>query len=236
MTWQDIYLICFVAGLGWTLLTLLMGSLHLHLPHLHGHGPSGLHAGHAAGAHAGGHHGAGHAGTSSASGHGQAGQGRGHLGLSWMSSLLNPSAFSIFLAWFGGAGYLLTRGALLTFWLVLGISMTTGLAGALGIAWVMRLVTRNEKPLDPADYEMVGVLGTVTSPVRPGGVGEMVYVREGARRPLAVKAERNQPISPGTEVVVTRFENGIALVRTWIELEQSAGLRGLQQETGEGDQ
>jgi membrane protein implicated in regulation of membrane protease activity len=153
-----------------------------------------------------------------------------------MSSLLNPSAFSIFLAWFGGAGYLLTRGALLTFWLVLGISMTTGLAGALGIAWVMRLVTRNEKPLDPADYEMVGVLGTVTSPVRPGGVGEMVYVREGARRPLAVKAERNQPISPGTEVVVTRFENGIALVRTWIELEQSAGLRGLQQETGEGDQ
>jgi membrane protein implicated in regulation of membrane protease activity len=152
-----------------------------------------------------------------------------------MSSLLNPSALSIFLAWFGGAGYLLTRGAVLTFWLVLGISAITGMAGALAIAWVMRLVTRNEKPLDPADYEMAGVLGTVTALVRPGGVGEMVYVREGARRPVAVKAELNQPIAAGAEVVVTRFENGVAFVKTWTELEESTGLRGLQQGTGEGN-
>lgn len=224
MAWQDIYLICFVVGLGWTLLTLLIGGLHLHLPHLHVSAPGGLHAGHAGGAHFHGHAGS-HAGGQA---HGSGSQSRAHLGMNWMSSLLNPSAFSIFLAWFGGAGYLLTRGAVLTFWLVLGVSAITGAAGAFAIAWVMRLVTRNEKPLDPADYEMVGVLGTVTSVVRPGGVGEMVYVREGSRRPLCVKSESSHLITPGTEVVVTRFESGFAYVKTWNELEQSAGLNGIR--------
>jgi membrane protein implicated in regulation of membrane protease activity len=136
-----------------------------------------------------------------------------------MSSLLNPSAVSVFLAWFGGAGYLLTRGAVFAFWMVLLISVVTGAAGAFAIGWVMRLVTRHEKPLDPADYEMVGVLGMVTSVIRAGGVGEMVYVREGARRPIAIKAENHQAIERGTEVVVTRLENGIAFVRTWAEFE-----------------
>lgn len=216
MTWQDIYLICFVVGIGWTLLTLLMGGLHLHLPHIHAHGV-GMHT------HVGGGHGHSHGSTSHGAGAGQH-QGN-HLGMTWISSLLNPSAASVFLAWFGGAGYLLTRGALFTFWLVLAISMVTGTAGAFAIAWVMRLVTLHEKPLDPGDYELVGVLGTVTSVVRPGGVGEMVYVREGARRPLAVKAERGAPIDRGTEVVVTRFENGIAYVKTWSEIEGGSWLQ-----------
>jgi hypothetical protein len=150
--------------------------------------------------------------------------GRNHLGMTWMSSLLNPSAISVFLAWFGGAGYLLTRGAVLTFWMVLLVSIVTGAAGGFAIGWVMRLVMKHEKPLDPADYEMVGVLGTLTCLLRPGGVGEMVYVRDGARRPLPVRAERNELIERGTEVVVTRLENGVAFVRTWSDLAELSGM------------
>ena len=37
MTWQDIYLVCFYLGLGLSVLSLLAGSSHLHLPHLHMH-------------------------------------------------------------------------------------------------------------------------------------------------------------------------------------------------------
>lgn len=224
MAWQDIYLICFFVGLGWTLLTVVLGGLHLHLPNVHLHGP-GIHV------HGGAQVGAAHGGR--AGGLAGGAQHRPHLGTSWVSSLLNPSAFSVFLAWFGGAGYLLTRGAVLAFWLVLGISIVTGAAGAFSIAWIMRLVMKHEKPLDPADYEMVGVLGTVTSVVRPGGVGEMVFVREGARRPLPVRAERNLPIDRGTEVVVTRIEDGIAYVKTWADLEGSQALSGMKSESGE---
>ena len=39
MTWSAFYLICFLVGFGLSALTLLIGSVHLHLLHLHfGHG------------------------------------------------------------------------------------------------------------------------------------------------------------------------------------------------------
>ena len=40
-----------------------------------------------------------------------------------------------------------------------------------------------ERPLDPADYEMIGVLGILTSGIRPGGVGELCFSRKVFIRP-----------------------------------------------------
>src|SRR5208283_4242229 len=37
MTWSDFYLICFLVGFGLSALSLLAGSAHLHIPHLHMH-------------------------------------------------------------------------------------------------------------------------------------------------------------------------------------------------------
>lgn len=37
MTWSEVYLICFLVGVGLSVLSLLAGSVHLHLPHLHLH-------------------------------------------------------------------------------------------------------------------------------------------------------------------------------------------------------
>jgi hypothetical protein len=75
--------------------------------------------------------------------------------------------------------------------------------------------------LDPADYEMIGVLGRVSSPIRPGGIGEVIYQRDGARKPLCAKSEEDISIARGEEVIVTRYEKGIAYVRTWEALTQS---------------
>ena len=49
MTWSEFYLICFFVGFGLSALTLVAGSAHLHLPHLHLH--HGMHLGHAHGVH-----------------------------------------------------------------------------------------------------------------------------------------------------------------------------------------
>ena len=65
---------------------------------------------------------------------------------------------------------------------------------------------------------MIGVLGHVSSTVRIGGVGEMVFTQDGTRRAAAIRAETNEPIARGAEVVVTRYENGIAYVRRWEDL------------------
>ena len=128
-----------------------------------------------------------------------------------------PTSMS-FLTWFGGTGYLLARYG--------GVSTLLALAGAAAIgavgSWllfrVLRQVLDDEQPLSAEDYELVGVLGRVASPMQEGGTGEMIYSLQGTRRGVAVRSEDRTPLPRGTEVVVTRFEKGIAYVKRWDEL------------------
>ena len=80
--------------------------------------------------------------------------------------------------------------------------------------------------MDPADYDMVGVLGRVTCNIRPDGVGELIYVRDGVRKPAPARSEDGNEIPRGEEVIVTRYEKGIAYVRTWEAMTQGNGLNG----------
>ena len=135
--------------------------------------------------------------------------------LNWMPSVVNPSCAAIFLAWFGGVGYLLARHSGLDFWINLGIALAVGLSGALLLATFLRVLESREQPMHATDYEMVGVLGQVASTIRPDGVGEVIYVRDGARKPVPACSDEGKEITRGEEVIVTRYEKGIAYVRTW---------------------
>ena len=64
---------------------------------------------------------------------------------------------------------------------------------------------------------MVGVLGKLSIPIRAGGTGELVYSQEGTRRVAGARSEDGAAIPKGVEVVVTRYEKGIAYVRVWDE-------------------
>ena len=134
------------------------------------------------------------------------------------SGAINPGTVMAFLAWFGGTGYLLERYATIWAYLALFLSIAGGLAGASIIFWVMLKLSANDRPLDPADYDMIGVLGKVASPIREGGTGELIFSRAGSRCAIAARSEDGARIPRGTEVVVTRFEKGIAYVRLWNEM------------------
>ena len=141
-------------------------------------------------------------------GHGQGG-----------ASRINFGTISAFLAWFGGAGYLFTRFHGGWFIAALAVAGVSGLAGAVVVfLFLAKVLLRHERPLDPEDYRMAGVLGHVTSGIRPNGMGEMMYTQDGARHSVAVRSEDGTAIAKGTEVVVTRYEKGIAFVRRWDEL------------------
>ena len=131
---------------------------------------------------------------------------------------MNFSTITAFLAWFGGTGYLLSRYTPIWIWLAFGLASVSGLAGASIVFWVLAKLMARDRTLDPADYDMIGVLGRVSSPVRVGGVGEMIFTQDGARRSAPISSEGGAAIARGTEVVVTRFERGIAYVRRWDEL------------------
>jgi membrane-bound ClpP family serine protease len=109
------------------------------------------------------------------------------------------------------------------------LATLVGLVGALLIFFfVAKVLMAHDYSMDPLDYEMVGVLGKVSSSVRPNGTGEMIFEQDGGRKACAARSELGEQLVKGEEVVVTRYESGIAYVRRWDELANAAGV--LQEE------
>ena len=132
---------------------------------------------------------------------------------------MNPVSLAAFLAWFGGVGYLLTRFSEVWFVAGLGIALLSGVTGA-GVIYLFlsKVLMSEDENLDAADYDMVGVLGRISMPIRAGGTGEMIYSQQGTRRTCGVRADDGAAVAKGTEVIVTRYEKGIAYVRLWTEM------------------
>ncbi|MDP9169087.1 MAG: hypothetical protein M3N54_00600 [Acidobacteriota bacterium] len=147
---------------------------------------------------------------------GHGGHGHGHSG---GVAKLNFGTVAAFLTWFGGAGYVLINWGGIGLALILMVAAAVGLAGAAIIFYfAAKVLAPGDKALDPEDYRMVGALGTVSSPLVSGGTGEMIFVQQGRRAGVPIRSEAGTPIPAGKEVVVTRYENGIAYVREWDEL------------------
>jgi membrane protein implicated in regulation of membrane protease activity len=195
VTIAELYLTCFVVGFALSALSVLLGGVHLHL-----HLPFHFHLGHV------GHMGHGSAGSNSL-------------------PAVNLGTVTAFLAWFGGVGFLLTRHSSIFALAALLIAIAAGFVGATVVfLLVTRLLLRYEAPMDPADYEMVGVLGRISARLRTGGTGELIFSRQGSRCSIAARSDDGSEIDKDVEVVVTRYERGIAYVRRWDEMAASAGV------------
>lgn len=134
-------------------------------------------------------------------------------------SKFNFGTIAAFLTWFGGAGYILSSWGRIGMAFILIVAVVIGFAGAAIIfVFAAKVLAPGDIALDPADYRMVGALGTVSSPVIPNGTGEMIFVQQGRRSAVPIRSESGTAIPTGKEVVVTRYENGIAYVREWEEL------------------
>jgi membrane protein implicated in regulation of membrane protease activity len=207
ITWADFFLICFAMGFCSSFFSFVLGGARIgkiHLPHVHTHVATHMPCPGAPGA---------------ATPQLGARTPSAHAVQSGGVSPFNFVSLMAFLAWFGGAGFLLTRYSGLWIGFGLLISVFFGLIGG-GVVFLFlsRVLIRPDESMDPADYEMVGVLGHVSSPIRPGGTGEIVYSQMGTRRVCGARCEDGGPIAKGTEVVVTRYEKGIVYVRPWSEI------------------
>ena len=201
MTLENFYLACFLIGLILSVLSFCVGVLNLHIPgleSLHHMHPHDLHL-----------HVHAHAGANGV-------------------SPFNFSSLMAFLAWFGGAGYLLTVWGKLGLLAIGALSVGAGFMGAMIVfLFLAKVLMRNEGTLYAADYHMEGVLGRVSSGIRQGGTGEIIYSQEGVRRTCGARSEDGAAITKGTEVVVTRYDRGIAYVKKWEDLAKEAGVNGV---------
>lgn len=189
---ETIFLAIFLFGALFTLVSAALGAISSFdhgFSHGHGHG---IHA----------HHGAAH---------------HGHL--SWVRDLplLNGSAVMGFLTWFGAAGFILVR---LSDWALPAVMLGALIGGSIGgylVARFLGLVLKGERVMDPEDYRLEGTVGQITIGIPGGGTGEVVFSKAGARRSEAARAAGGTPIPRGTEVVITEYVGGKAIVQPWAE-------------------
>ena len=197
MNWESFYLICFLVGLSLSVVSLLggMGHFggHVHMPHA-GHVPHvpHIHAGHVA--------------------HGAGGAVGGGADVPWW----NAFSILIFLCWFGAAGYLLTRYGNFVGGVVLVLAAICGIAGgAIIFLFLTKVLLPHERELTADETDVVGAVGRVSSAIRAGGTGEIVYQQMGAVRSAFARSDDGEPIQKQEEVYVIRYEKGVAYVRRW---------------------
>jgi membrane protein implicated in regulation of membrane protease activity len=214
MNWESFYLVCFLAGLMLSFVSLLggMGHFggHVHAPHL----PHAGHMGHGVGAHPG-----------SGGGGGSAGPGVGPEVPWW-----NAFSIMIFLCWFGAAGFLLTKYGSFVAGIVVVLAAICGLAGGVILFMFMnKFLLPHERELTADETDVVGVVGRVSSPIRAGGTGEIMYQQMGATRSAIARSDDGAAVAKEEEVYVIRYEKGIAYVKRWEDLPeanlQGAGIR-----------
>jgi hypothetical protein len=100
----------------------------------------------------------------------------------------------------------------------LGISICAGLgAGWLVFKFMVKLMQVSDQPLDSEDYRLEGSLGSISMPIREHGTGEIIFSLGGVRRCAGARSEDGKPMEKGTEVVIERYEKGIAYVKRWDE-------------------
>jgi hypothetical protein len=188
-----LFVVCFVAGLGLSVVSFVSGLEHVNVFDHIFHGHRVLHLPRGRGGHA--HH-----------------AGR-------RTSMINAAAITAFLTWFGGGGLLLQRLTTLSVSLVYTAATVIGLCGGAFINSVINALARRESNAE--SLSMIGVIGRTVVPIRAGdGTGEIVFTHAGTRRVAGARSDSGRAIEKGTEVVVTRYEKGIAYVATWNELEE----------------
>ena len=187
MSWPDFYLLCFLIGFLLSVVSFLAGAVHVHLP-FKLHLPFHLHH----------HHGGGIA--------------KGGLHLSWF----NASTVLAFLAWFGGTGYILTKHSNLVALVSLSIAVAAGFfAGWLVFRFMVRLLKESETQMNEWDYRHEGSVGTVSISIPVNGTGEVIFEQHGVRRSAGARSDDGGALEKGAEVVISRYEKGIAYVKRW---------------------
>jgi hypothetical protein len=229
-----IYLICFLAGVGFSALSLLTMFAHgIHFHHggaqLHGHGP----AHHGQGpTHQAGQHGAAQHGTAAGPKAVPHAPSQNVVKMTAQKAVaevaqasttatpwllrFNITALVLFLAIFGGVGLLLEDKHELASLLTAAIAVVCGFAGSTVVSRLLGVIIAREHPLEPVIF--TGTVAQVTMPIREGGgTGEIIYTLEGTRRCSGARSDDGRAIGKGAEVVIVRYDKGIAYVASFDE-------------------
>jgi membrane protein implicated in regulation of membrane protease activity len=175
-----IYSICFIVGLLFALISAFLGHLF------------------------GGHDAdAGHIDIGTG-GHAEAGfQETGMPGLSPFS----PTTITSFITAFGGFGFIFTRiPATRSPWVSAPLATLGALLTAAGVVTLFGwLFHKTQSSSESRVATLVGMTGTIITPIPANGVGEIAYVQAGSRYTAPARDERGAPVANGQTVKIVRI-------------------------------
>jgi membrane protein implicated in regulation of membrane protease activity len=137
--------------------------------------------------------------------------------MSALLDYLSPLSLMTFLTLFGLTGYVLHNYTTLALVLILILALLLGLGVvALTFRLLDRLIGADAGVLSSRSSQLVGMLARVSTPIRAGGVGEVIYLAEqGTRHGVGARSADGSEIPRDTEVVIVDYRNGIAYVQEW---------------------
>ena len=129
---------------------------------------------------------------------------------------VSPGAFLVFLSWLGGVSFVLRRAADWPLLAALPVAALLGIGVAAVVQRAVRKLSNTEgSVLEPEHYRLPGTIGRVSSSIRAGGTGEVIYEQAGVRQVVAARATGAEELQRGTEVLVLSVDNGIAIVQVF---------------------
>jgi hypothetical protein len=137
------------------------------------------------------------------------------------SPFFNLPAIAAFAIGFGAAGYPLASRTRLPVWAVLVLAIAIGALAITGMitllaTWALRGVSGT--PTD--EHEIQGHLALVTREITTSTPGEISYEQSGKTVRVPARTIGGTRLAAGSDVVIDRIEDGVALVEEWAAVEQ----------------
>jgi len=130
---------------------------------------------------------------------------------------LSPLSLMSFLTLFGLTGYVLHNYTTLALAIIFALAVLMGIAVVtVALRLLDRLIGSDAGTLSVGSGELIGTLARVSVRIRPGGVGEVIYLAEqGTRHSVGARSIDDSAISRDAEVVIVDYRNGVAYVQEW---------------------
>ena len=136
------------------------------------------------------------------------------------SPFFNLPSYSAFGFGFGIVGYLLTTRTSLPNWAIVLIAIAAGSLAVAGMVTLLATWALRDAVAASDEHEIQGQLATVTRDIQSGSPGEIRYESFGKQVSVAAMAISGVRVPAGSEVVIDRIENGVAMVEEWAVVEQ----------------
>lgn len=135
---------------------------------------------------------------------------------------LNLPALAAFMVVFGAVGYLVFRNSTLGSLPITAIASVSGVAGWLGMTFLMAKWAL--RPGDPNAHEeaeaIQGQPAEVVKPISSSSLGSIRYQKNGRDHESPARGITAVNLPSGADVIIDRFDNGVAVVEDWASVEQ----------------